>query len=181
VAEAPDRFVLLYQDECTFYRQPSAGWLWSWMGRLQPKMPYASKNNTRMRVVGYLNAATGAVHSEEMEAVTAGNLARSVAKLSRWYPAAETIYLVWDNWPNHSSQAVMKALQNQPRVKVLPLPTYSPWLNAIEKVWRWVRQRVTHAHPWCDHFREFRGHVRAELDPLTAGSEAILRYVGLSH
>jgi len=149
------------------------------MGRLQPKMPYASKNNTRMRVVGYLNATTGAVHSEEMPAVTARNLAKNVSKISKWYPDAETIYLVWDNWPNHASKAVTEALGKQPRVKLLALPTYSPWLNAIEKVWRWVRQRVTHAHPWCDHFKEFQAHVRGELDALALGSTDTLRYVGL--
>ena len=179
VRKHPEHLVLLYQDECMFYRQPSTGWLWSWMGRMQPKMPYASKNNTRMRVVGYLNATTGAVHSEEMRAVTSKNLAKSVSKISHWHPDAKTIYLAWDNWPNHKSRAVVEALVKQPRIKLLPLPTYSPWLNPIEKVWRWVRQRVTHAHPWCDHFQEFRAHARDELPPLAFGTTEILRYVGL--
>jgi len=151
------------------------------MGRKQPKMSYASRNNTRMRVVGYLNATSGDLHTAEMQSVTAKCLASNVEQISSWYPDAEKIYVAWDNWPNHYSKPVRNAIEEQERVEVLPLPTYSPWLNPIEKVWRRTRQRVTHAHPWCDDFRLFRKHVRAELDSLAAGTREILRYVGLSN
>ncbi len=170
----------MFQDEATFYRQPSQGWLWAPWGRSQPPMAYSNRSNTRMRVIGYLNAATGAVHSEETSCVTAGRLARSVGRLSQQYAQAETIYLVWDNWPNHSHPKVLEALSRQPRVRVLWLPTYAPWLNAAERLWRWTRQRVTHAHPWCDDFHEFRRQVCAELTSLGDGSSDPLRYVGLS-
>jgi len=171
---------LLFQDEATFYRQPTQGWLWAHWGRSQPRMAYSNRSNTRMRVIGYLNATTGAVHSEEMSCVTVERLARSVARLSQWYAEAETIYLVWDNWSNHAHPKVLETLSQQPRLRVLWLPTYAPWLNASEKLRRWTRQRVTHVHPWCDDFREFRHQVCAELAHLAAGSPELLRYVGLS-
>lgn len=180
VRSEPQRYVLLFQDEVTFYRQPSQGWLWSHLGRQQPQMRYACGNNTRMRVVGYLNAKTGAVHAEEMPEVSAKRLARSVAHISSWYPQAETIYLVWDNWPNHKSPQVLEAIRKQPRVRLLWLPTYAPWLNAIEKLWRWLKQLVVHAHPWCDDFAQFRANVLAPLRDLASGSQAILQYVGMS-
>jgi putative transposase len=176
----PERYVLLYQDEGTFYRQPSQGFLWSPFGRKQPRMPYSHRSNTRMRVVAYLDAGTGEVHQEEMNTVTAERLAASVSKISKWYPDAARIFLVWDNWPNHYHPDVQRALAKQDRLTVLPLPTYSPWLNPTEKVWRWVRQRVAHAHPWCDDFREFRNQIYTELDRFKHGSPELLRYVGLS-
>lgn len=171
--------MLLFQDEVTFYRQPSQGWLWSHMGRRQPRMRYSNRANTRMRVVGYLNASTGAVHAEDMSAVTVARLARSVSRISARHPDAEKIYLVWDNWPNHAHERVQQALAAQKRLEVLWLPTYAPWLNPIEKFWRRTRQRVSHAHPWCDDFPEFRRQVREELDTCSTGSEELLKYVGL--
>lgn len=150
------------------------------MGRRQPHLHYSHRANTRMRVIGYLNATTGALHAQDTSTVTADRLARSVRELSRLCPEAERIYLVWDNWPNHYHPKVLEALAAQPRLSVLPLPTYSPWLNPIEKVWRRTRQRVTHAHPWSDDFRAFREQVRMEFQSLAQGSQEVMRYTGLS-
>jgi len=175
-----DRYVLLYEDEGTFYRQPTQGWLWGWMGRSQPKMRYSHAANRRLRMVAMLNARTGAVHSEDMDRVSALRLARTVSRISSWYPDAETIYLGWDNWPVHTHPRVAETLGRQSRVQVLPLPTYAPWLNPTEKVWRRAKQRLTHAHPWSDDFREFRRQVCEEFARLSSGSDELLRYVGLS-
>ena len=109
------------------------------MGRRQPHLHYSHRANTRMRVIGYLNAAIGALHTQEPSTVTVQRLAKSVREISRLYSDAERIYLAWDNWPNHDHPKVFEALASQPRVRVLPLPTDSPWLNPIEKVWRRIR------------------------------------------
>lgn len=178
--EESERVVLLFQDEGTFYRQPSQAWLWAPLGRRQPRMRYSHRSNTRMRVIAYLNARTGEIHAEDMRRVTVRCLARSVSNVPRMYPGAEVIYLVWDNWPNHTHPKVREALDKLPRVTVLPLPTYAPWLNPTEKLWRRTRQRVTHAHPWCEDFREFRRQVMGELESFPQGSQELLHYTGLS-
>lgn len=171
---------MLYQDEATFYRQPSQGWLWSYMGRRQPRMPYSHRSNTRLRQIGYVNAVTGALHGEDFPTITAARLAANVRQISKWYPDAKTIYLVWDNWPVHDHPKVLAALASQPRVKLLKLPTYAPWLSPIEKVWRYVRQAVSHAHPWSDDFRVVRQTIRDQFAQFAAGSPQLLRYIGLS-
>jgi transposase len=143
-------------------------------------MPYSHRPNTRVRLVGYLEASNAAVHTEQMRTVTARNLARSVSQIPQWYPAAEKIYLVWDCWPVHSHPQVKAALSKDPRLCVLPLPTYAPWLNPVEKLWRWARQTMTHAHPWSDDFQEFCEQLRTQFATLSQGSHELLRYVGLS-
>lgn len=56
-----------------------------------------------------------------------------------------TIYLVWDNASTHSRGEIDHLLtQAQGRLVLLYLPTYSPWLNPIEMVWRHCRRWVTH-------------------------------------
>ena len=66
---------------------------------------------------------------------------------ARQYPDAQNIYLVMDNWPVHFHPDALDALAQDSRLELLALPTYAPWLNPIEKLWRLVRQRVTHAQP----------------------------------
>ncbi|MDD5095820.1 MAG: transposase [Dehalococcoidia bacterium] len=177
----PGDIVLLLQDEASFYRQPSQSWLWASFGRRQPKMRYSHRSNTLMRVVGFLDIATGKVLAWDCSKVSVKRLAQFIRKVAHAYPQAKTIYLAWDNWPNHYHPVVLEALQEDPRLIVLPLPTYSPWLNNIEKLWRLLRQEVAHAHPWCDDFIQFRQTIRDSLAEFSDGSHRLLHYCDLSY
>lgn len=56
-----------------------------------------------------------------------------------------TVYVAWDNATTHEDdevEAVLRAAAG--RLVLLYLPTYSPWLNPIELLWRHFRREVTH-------------------------------------
>ena len=56
-----------------------------------------------------------------------------------------TVYVTWDNASTQQDdevEAVVRAAAG--RLVRLYLPTYSPWLNPIEMVWRHFRREVTH-------------------------------------
>src|ERR671932_2575468 len=56
-----------------------------------------------------------------------------------------TISVAWDNADTHQDdevEAVVRAAAG--RLVLLYLPTYSPWLNPIEMLWRQFRREVTH-------------------------------------
>lgn len=57
----------------------------------------------------------------------------------------ETVYVAWDNANTHEDdevEAVVRAACG--RFVLLSLPTYAPWLNPIEMLWRHFRREVTH-------------------------------------
>ena len=60
------------------------------------------------------------------------------------------------------------------------LPTYASWLNPIEKLWRWAKQTLSHARPYCDNFTEFKAQLNACLDTAATMSAYIRHYCGLS-
>jgi DDE superfamily endonuclease len=69
---------------------------------------------------------------------------RTVAALVDKHPTG-TIYVAWDNADTHADddvEAVVRAAAV--RLVLLSLPTYSPWLNPIEMLWRQFRREVTH-------------------------------------
>lgn len=146
------------------------------MGRRQPRLRYSHRSNTLMRVVAALEAVSGQVYAWDFGRVTAPKLARCRRDLGVRYPQARRIYLAMDNWPVHIHPKAQTALAKDPRLLVLP--TYSPWLNNIERLWRWTKQRVTHAHPWSDDFEEFKAQVRAELDRVAHGPPEFRQYCG---
>ena len=106
-------------------------------------------------------------------------LARFLLEVGQAYPKAKKIYVVTDNWPVHYNPDATALLARDPRIELVPLPTYSPWLNYIEKVWRWLRQKVVHAHLYADDFNLFKERIFQALNSLLGGSLEIRRYVGL--
>ena len=101
---------------------------------------------------------------------------RQVAHL---YPQYERIYVVQDNWSIHQHPDVLAALATLPRIEPVWLPTYAPWLNLIEKLWRWLRQDVIKMHRLAADWDRLKQQVHAFLDQFAVGSPDLLRYVGL--
>ena len=69
-----------------------------------------------------------------------------------------TIYVAWDNACTHKDdevEAVIRAAAG--RLILLYLPTYSPWLNPIEMLWRHFRREVTH----CELFETVKVLIEA--------------------
>lgn len=133
-----------------------------------------------MRVLGLIDACTGKLFAWHHARITASLLGKHYLDVAAAYPDAENIYIVMDNWPVHFHERALKPLQKDPRIELLRLPTYAPWLNPIEKVWRWLRQELTHAHPWSEHFDGFKRAVMATLARHAEVSPFLIRYVGLS-
>jgi putative transposase len=56
-----------------------------------------------------------------------------------------TVYVAWDNAGTHEDDEVDDVVRAAAgRLVLLYLPTYSPWLNPIEMLWRHFRREVTH-------------------------------------
>jgi putative transposase len=71
---------------------------------------------------------------------------------------AETVYVAWDNASTHEDDAVEAVVRGAAgRLVLLYLPTYSPWLNPIEMLWRHVRREVTH----CELFESIKALIVA--------------------
>jgi DDE superfamily endonuclease len=132
------------------------------------------------RVVGALNAVTGQVDYLDNYVVGRRALAAFYRQLDAAYPTATRIYVVQDNWTVHAHPDVLAALAALPRLEAVWLPTYAPWLNPIEKLWRWLRQTVLRRHRLAHDWIALRARVRQFLAQFEAGSPDLLTYVGLA-
>jgi transposase len=70
-------------------------------------------------------------------------------------PLAEAIYAITDNAPYYRSKLVKEYLQNS-KIKILFLPSYSPNLNLIERLWKFFHKTVQYnQYYWTfDRFKE---------------------------
>jgi DDE superfamily endonuclease len=174
-ARHPDTVVALFLDEFGYRRWPEVAPTWG----LETAVAQRAGTNQQWRTIGALNALTGQVTYLDGYMVGRQQVMQFYAQLDHTYPAADLLYVIQDNWNIHTHPDVLAALARYPRIKPVWLPTYAPWLNPIEKLWRWLRQDILKMHRWVEDWPRVKQLVRAFLDQFAQGSPDLLRYVGL--
>ena len=175
-ARHPDAVVALFLDEFGYQRWPEVAPTWG----VEVAVAQRAGNNQQWRTIGALNALTGQVNYLDGYIVGRQQVIQFYSRLDRAYPKkVEVIYVIQDNWNIHTHPDVLTALADYPRIKPVWLPTYAPWLNPIEKLWRWLRQDILKMHRWVEDWPQVKQRVHDFLDQFAHGSTALLRYVGL--
>jgi hypothetical protein len=85
---------------------------------------------------------TGHSKTARLQQAFAGHL----QDIARAYPAAlgKSVVITIDNAPWHQGTGITEVLAAHPHLQVYRLPSYSPQLNLIERLWRVLRRRATH-------------------------------------
>ena len=177
---AQGELVLLYGDEHTFYRQPLAGQVWAQRGgagTTQPRCVRHTASDTKRRTIAAMNVCSGQVHWLGCARSRVKQLCLFLQQLRQAH-GQQQVLLVWDNWPVHLHPKVLECA-SQHRIELLWLPTYAPWLNPIEKMWKWLHADVLVAHRRSAAWDELREKVEAFLARFHAPSPDLLRYCGL--
>jgi len=181
VGRQPKKKVALFIDEMSYTRWPPPSS--DWCGQAPAPRPLAERKQSRYqryRVVAALDAKSGRVIFRQESRISGEVFSRFLRQLDQAYPKAQTIYVIWDNWPVHSSDVVKQTLAELPRLQVVSLPTYAPWLNPIEKLWRKFRQEVDYLHELAGDWKQLRERVQQFFTQFAPGSTDLLRYVGLT-
>jgi putative transposase len=159
VEEARDQLkpgdVFYYADEFNVSWLPTLRAMWSPKGQQvmiqtpgQPKVHYG---------LGAVNYHTGETVVIIRRRKRRPEVAELLQALVDKHPTG-TIFVAWDNANTHEDdevEAVVRAAAG--RLVLLYLPTYSPWLNPIEMLWRHFRREVTH----CEIFETVKLLIEA--------------------
>lgn len=147
-----------YADEFNVSWLPTLRQMWSPQGQ-QVMIPTPGQPKTHYGL-GAVNYHTG----ETVVIIRRRKRRQEVAELLQTlvdqHPTG-TIYVAWDNANTHQDdevEAVVRAAAG--RLVLLYLPTYSPWLNPIEMLWRHFRREVTH----CELFETVKVLIEASYN-----------------
>lgn len=131
--------------------RPDYGWIAKGQTFEMPSNP----GRRRININGALNAqdVTDIVVRED-DRINAQSVTKLWDTLQK-HNAGKTIYNICDNAPYYHSREIKHYLEANPRVKIIYLPAYSPNLNLIERLWKFLRKQVT-SYYFYEHYAEFR-------------------------
>jgi transposase len=175
----PDKVVLLYMDELTYYRRPSLARAYAPANSPSPVAASGHRSNLFRRIATVLNVVTGQTVSWQRRRFNATTLLAFFHSLPARFPHAERIFIALDNWSVHFHPRILLALQHTP-ITLLRLPTYAPWTNPVEKFWHRLKAEVLHLHDFDDDWLGLQAAVQAWLDLWRDPSDELLHYVGLT-
>jgi len=176
--QAPGHVVFLYEDEHTTNVRPLVGRTFVGRGRIQSEATGAASHPVRL--AGVLDVATGQVLVRRRTSFNVKEMYRFFYHIEQHYPEADVIYIALDNWPNHFHGYVKDHLAKiQSKIHLLPLPTYAPWTNPIEKFWLKLNRQFMRQHRYGRSLRAFQDALDLWLDKHREESAALLHEVGL--
>lgn len=94
-----------------------------------------------VKLLGILNYETGQVYCKEDEKYDAEVFLEFLKEVVNLYPTGKII-MVLDNSRIHHAKLLKPFLEDTPRLKLVFLPAYSPKLNLIEGLWKWLKDSV---------------------------------------
>lgn len=93
----------------------------------------------------------------EDETLNAESTIQFFQKIEEAYPTRRKIHIFCDNAPYYRNKAVRQYLEKS-RIALHFLPPYSPNLNPIERLWKWMKERVIY-NTYYEHFEDFKEAV----------------------
>ena len=177
----PTRVVLLYLDEHLVGRYPTVARCYSSTGAPGMQARQYAGYNSMLRIIGCLDAGSGAVLAKRYGSVTVNNFLKFLQLVEAQYPDAEVIYIALDNWSVHINERVLPALQaRQSKIQLLFQPTYAPWTNPMEKVWLRFNEDVSHMHPHWAKWQPWRLRIDDWIAQVRPPSQAMLQATGMA-
>lgn len=115
----------------------TAGWIRTGV----EKTIATTASRTRVNIFGSINLSDMSVTITNDKMVNSGTVIQHFHKLKIKYPDAPKIHMILDNGPYNTS-AEVKEEAKRLNIDLHYLPTYSPTLNPIERLWKIMNEEV---------------------------------------
>lgn len=130
--------------------QPAYGWI----KKGEEKALKSNTGRERVNINGAYNIEDHSVTIREDESINSQSTIALFEQLLKKYPLG-MLYIIHDNARYYKSKLVQEFLKEHIRIKPKHLPSYSPNLNLIERLWGFFKSEVTHNH-YYEKFADFK-------------------------
>ena len=158
-----DGDVIVFMDAMHPQHNPVLGCGWIKRGKTHPIQ--SNTGRQRLNINGAINIETLQLEYRFDDTIDSVSTIALFEQLQQANPSAPQIIVFCDNARYYKSNAVKDYLKDS-RIKLEPLPPYSPNLNLIERFWKFFKKNVLY-NTYYERFTEFRDAAKAFLSDLT--------------
>jgi len=136
----------------------------------------------RVNICGAIEVKSLDVIARSCKTVNKQSICELLKAIRRKNSTLEKIYLVLDGAPYNKAEKV-RELAKSLKIKIMYLPPYSPNLNPIERLWKFMKKKVT-ANRYFEEFDDFKKELmeffrgirkyRTELETLITDNFSVL-------
>jgi transposase len=138
---------------------------YGWIRKGFRKELCANSGRSRLNLSGAIDLISKKLHIQEDKTLNAESTLAFLEKIEKAYPTKSKIHLYCDNARYYKNKTVMAYLEKS-RVKLHFLPPYSPNLNPIERLWKWMKERVMY-NTYYEYFEEFKSAIIGFLEGIS--------------
>ena len=150
----------------------------AWIKKGEEKQIKTNTGRGRLNINGALDMETMTVTTHFSETINAQETMNLFDKLQVVYKDKATIYLIIDNaryYKNKDVQAYLK--QKGCRIQLKFLPPYSPNLNFIERLWKFMKKYIIGVK-YREKFKEFEYAIHQFFDNLDQYKSPLKHFIG---
>lgn len=130
--------------------QPAYGWIETGVRKEVP----TNSGRSRINLSGAIDILNHKIMVQEDKTLNADATISFLRKIEEAYPTKKGIHLFCDNARYYRNKEVTKYLASS-KIKLHFLPPYSPNLNPIERLWKWMKERIIY-NTYYEDFEEFK-------------------------
>lgn len=135
--------VLVYVDESHFHRDMDLGRSWGRVGERLWRVSGCAPLSDRINWFGAYNFTDGACLIWADGACNKETTCEFLHRIDEWTGKdGREVVVIWDGAPWHRAKVAQQTAAEL-GMTVVALPGYSPDLNPIEGLWKWMREEVT--------------------------------------
>ena len=130
--------------------QPAYGWI----RKGRNMVLKANTGRQRINLNGAYNLEDHTVVIQEAEMINGQSTVSLLTEMLQKQPLG-LIYVILDNAKYYRSELVQKFVKRNKRIRLLFLPSYSPNLNVIERLWKFFKKKILY-NTYYEEFAVFR-------------------------
>lgn len=148
----PEDSELLFLD--AVHPEHNALAAYGWIKRGEKRELKTNSGRQRLNLHGAINAETYQLNIIESETINTESTISLLTSIEQTYSLSKKIYVVLDNARYHYSKSVRDFISDS-KIKLVFLPSYSPNLNLIERIWKFFKKKVLY-NQYYENLSDFR-------------------------